>query len=54
MFRPKFRYTHDIVDKLVKISAAREVILNSPLIPKWEISLRRDAIIRRRRTRPPA
>lgn len=46
MFKPRFRYTHEIVDKLVKISAAREVVLNSPLIPKWEISLRRDAIIR--------
>src|ERR1035437_204766 len=46
MYKPKFKYTHEIVDKSVKISAAREVVLNSPLVPKWEISLRRDAIIR--------
>jgi Fic family protein len=30
---------------LTKIAAARELILNSPLIPKWEVSLRREAII---------
>jgi len=30
---------------LTRISAAREVILNSPLIPKWEVALRREAII---------
>ncbi len=46
MFRPNFRYTNKIVSALTQISAARELILNSPYIPKWEVSLRRDAIIR--------
>lgn len=46
MFRPKFKYNDKIVELLTKISAAREVILNSPLIPRWEVSLRKDAIIR--------
>jgi len=46
MFKPNFRYTHKIVRLLARISAAREVILNSPLIPKWEAALRREAIIR--------
>ncbi|HEX7319984.1 MAG TPA: Fic family protein [bacterium] len=46
MFQPNFTYTHNIVSLLSKISAAREVILNSPLIPKWEVELRREAIIR--------
>ncbi|OYD16060.1 hypothetical protein CH333_04485 [candidate division WOR-3 bacterium JGI_Cruoil_03_44_89] len=46
MFKPNFRYTHKIVRLLARISAAREVILNSPLIPKWEVALRREAIIR--------
>lgn len=46
MFRPNFRYTHKMVNNLAKIAAARELILNSPLIPKWEVSLRREAIIR--------
>ena len=45
MFEPNFRYTNKIVQLLTRISAAREVILNSPLIPKWEVALRREAII---------
>ncbi len=46
MFKPNFRYTDKIVNALIQISAARELILNSPFIPKWEVSLRREAIIR--------
>jgi Fic family protein len=46
MFQPNFRYTDKIVNNLTQIAAAREVILNSPLIPKWEVTLRREAIIR--------
>jgi Fic family protein len=46
VFRPKYKYTDKIIELLTKIAAAREVILNSPLIPRWEISLRKDAIIR--------
>ena len=46
MFNPNFRYTNKIVRLLTKISASREIILNSPLIPKWELTLRREAIIR--------
>lgn len=45
MFQPKFRYTQQIVNNLLKITLARETILSSKLIPKWEISLRRDALI---------
>ena len=40
------KYTAKIVELLTNISSAREVILNSPLIPRWEVSLRKDAIIR--------
>ena len=46
MFKPNFRYTNKIVNDLIQISAARELILNSPFIPRWEASLRREAIIR--------
>mgnify|MGYP001139751977 CR=1 FL=1 len=46
MFQPNFKYTNKIVNLLSKVSAAREIILNSPLIPKWEVALRREAIIR--------
>lgn len=45
MFKPKFKYTNKIVKLLTRISAARETILNSPLIPKWNITLRQEAII---------
>lgn len=45
MFKPKFRYTHKIVNLLTKISTARELIFNSPLIPKWEVTIRKEAII---------
>jgi Fic family protein len=47
MFEPNFKYTHKIVNNLTGISTAREVILNSPFIPKWEVTLRREAIIRK-------
>src|SRR4030066_484977 len=47
MFKPDFRYTDKIVGDLTQIAAARELVLNSPFIPKWEVSLRREAIIRK-------
>jgi len=46
VFQPKFKYTHRTVNNLTKITQAREVILNAKIIPKWEISLRREALIR--------
>lgn len=46
IFNPNFRYTHKIVNNLVEIASAREMVLSSYLVPKWEISLRRDALIR--------
>ena len=45
MFKPNFHYTNKIVRLLTRISTSREIILNSPLIPKWELTLRREAII---------
>ena len=46
MFKPKFDYTHNIVSNLVEITSARELILNAYLVPKWEVSLRREALIK--------
>ncbi len=46
MFNPNFRYTNKIVNNLVEIASARETVLNSYLVPKWEVSLRKDALIR--------
>jgi Fic family protein len=46
MFKPNFCYTDRIVNNLTQIAVARELILNSPFVPKWEVVLRREAIIR--------
>ena len=46
MFTPNFRYTNRIVNNLIAITSARELILNSYFVPKWDISLRREALIR--------
>ncbi len=45
MFKPKYFYTDSIVNSLTLIAEARAIILNAPLVPKWEVSLRRDALI---------
>ncbi len=46
MFQPNFKYTNKIVRLLARVQAAREVIINSPLIPAWEKQLQRDALIK--------
>lgn len=46
MFKPNFRYTDKMVNNITQIAVARELILNSPLVPKWEVALRREAIVR--------
>lgn len=46
MFKPNFSYTDKIVRNLTLISEARAIILNAPLVPKWEVSLRREALLR--------
>jgi len=45
MFKPKFNYTHNIVNNLIEITSAREIILNAYLVPKWEISLRGKTLV---------
>ena len=46
VFEPKFNYTSKIVRNLTNIAEARAIVLNAPLVPKWEVTLRRDAILR--------
>jgi Fic family protein len=46
MFKPNFNFTNKIVKNLTVIAGSRAVVLNAPLIPKWEVSLRREAILR--------
>jgi len=46
MFKPKFNYTHNIVNNLIKVTSAKEIILNAYFVPRWKISSRREALIR--------
>jgi len=46
IFKPNFRFTNKIVKNLTIIAESRATVLNAPLIPKWEVSLRREAILR--------
>lgn len=45
-FSPVFTYTHAMVKRLAAIAAAREVILHAHLVPKWEVSIRREQLVR--------
>ena len=46
MFKPNFKITNKIINYIVDISAARELILNASLLPQWEVNLRREAIVK--------
>jgi len=46
MFSPKFDYTNKIVNSLMKIEGAKEVIMNSPIIPIWQNRLQKEALVR--------
>lgn len=45
MYRPNYKITGKILHHLTEIAAARQVIEDAWLIPKWEISLRSEALI---------
>ena len=45
MYKPNFNYTDKIVKNLTFIAESKAIIINSPLIPEWEVSLRKEAII---------
>ena len=46
MYKPNYQYTNKIVKNLTLIAEARTIILNVPLVPKWKISLRREALLK--------
>ena len=46
MYRPNFTITNRILNHTAEISASREVVLNAPLLPKWEVKLRKEAILK--------
>lgn len=45
MFKTKFTITFKILNNLTKIASAKALIDNAYLIPKWEVALRREALI---------
>lgn len=46
MYKPTFKITGKIVNHIAEISAARELILNAPILPQWEVKLRKEAILK--------
>ena len=46
MFKPNYKISNKILKNLNRISAAHNLIINAPLIPKWETKLRKEAMIR--------
>ena len=46
MYKPKYKISNKLLNRLSRISAAHDLIVNASLIPKWESELRRDAVIR--------
>jgi Fic family protein len=46
MFVPNYRVTHGMLKNIGMIDAAREVVLNAPIIPAWETKFRKDAMER--------
>jgi len=46
MYNPKYKISNKILKNLNRVSAAHNLIVNAPLIPKWEARLRKEAMIR--------
>jgi len=46
MFNSKYTITNKILNNLNRISSVNTFILNASIIPKWEATLRREAIVR--------
>jgi len=46
MYHPNFTVTNKIINHIAEISASREVVLNAPLLPKWEVKLRKEATLK--------
>ena len=45
-FEPNFHYTDKIVNNVAEISSAQRTVINSYLVPKWEVTLRREALLK--------
>src|SRR3989344_1308350 len=46
MYDPKYSITNHILKYIGTFEAAREVIMNAPLVPAWEQKFREEAIVR--------
>ena len=46
MFKPKYTITSTILNNLIRTAEAKALIDNAYLIPKWEVALRREALIK--------
>lgn len=46
MFKPNYTITNKINNYIAEIAEARAIIFHAPLIPKWAINLRREALLR--------
>lgn len=46
MFQPKYTITTKLLTSISQIEAAKQIIENSPLIPKWERKFVEDALVR--------
>ncbi|MDA2936135.1 Fic family protein [Patescibacteria group bacterium AH-259-L05] len=46
MFQPKYTITHTILNDLLEIAEVRSLVLHTPILPKQEIKLRRQALVR--------
>ena len=46
MFIPKYTITNNILKHIGIVEAAREVIMNAPLVPAWEAKFRKEALER--------
>ena len=45
-FKPVYKISETILHHLTTIAASASTVENAPLIPKWELSIRRDALLR--------
>ncbi len=45
MFKPKYTISDTIIRQLTEIAVSRDIIDRAKLVPKWELSFRKDALI---------
>ena len=46
MFKPKYTITHPILNNLINIAETRSLVAHTPVLPRQELKLRREAMIR--------